>query len=57
MERESRILAAWQGGHRESSAIVKQVYTDVSPALHGLAERSVIAHAGEIKEEGKLATD
>ena len=54
MERESRILAAWQSGHRESSAIMKEVYTDVAPAMHGLAERSVIAHLEKLREEGRL---
>jgi ribonuclease/clavin/mitogillin len=54
MQRESNILAAWQRGHREPSAIVKEVYTDVAPAMHGLAERSVIAHLEKLREEGKL---
>jgi ribonuclease/clavin/mitogillin len=54
MAREANILAAWRDGHREPSAIVKQVYTDVPPAMHGLAERSVIAHLEKLREEGKL---
>src|SRR2546421_5644891 len=54
MEREKKILAAWQRGHQQASAIVKDVYTDVPPAMHGLAERSVIAHLEKLREEGRL---
>jgi len=54
MEREAKILAAWQRGHREPGAIVKEVYTDVQPAMHGLAERSVIAHLEKLQEEGRI---
>ena len=55
MEREAKILAAWEKGHREPGAIVKDVYTDVAPAMYGLAERSVMAHLEKLKEEGRLA--
>jgi endoribonuclease LACTB2 len=52
--RESKILQAWEGGHREPSAIVKAVYTDVAPAMYGLAERSVIAHLEKLREEQRI---
>lgn len=52
--REKNILAAWQRGRHEPGAIVKEVYTDVSPAMHALAERSVIAHLEKLREEGKI---
>ena len=54
MDRERKILAAWESGHREPGAIVKEVYTDVAPAMHGLAERSVIAHLEKLREEGMV---
>jgi glyoxylase-like metal-dependent hydrolase (beta-lactamase superfamily II) len=54
MERENNVLEAWRRGRSEPSAIVKEVYTDVPPALHGLAERSVIAHLEKLREEGQL---
>jgi hypothetical protein len=54
MDRERKVLAAWQRGIREPEAIVRDVYTDVSPALHGLAERSVIAHLEKLREEEKI---
>jgi len=52
--RERKILAAWEQGFHEPAAIVKQVYTDVAPAMHSLAERSVVAHLEKLKEEGFL---
>jgi glyoxylase-like metal-dependent hydrolase (beta-lactamase superfamily II)/8-oxo-dGTP pyrophosphatase MutT (NUDIX family) len=54
MNRERRILAAWQSGYRDSGSIVKEVYTDVAPTMHGLAERSVEAHLQKLREENKL---
>jgi endoribonuclease LACTB2 len=54
MDREKKILAAWQSGHREPSAIVKEVYTDVPPTMHALAERSVIAHLEKLREESRI---
>jgi ribonuclease/clavin/mitogillin len=54
MEREKKILAAWQRGHHQPSAIVKDVYTDVAPAMYGLAERSVLAHLEKLREEGTI---
>jgi ribonuclease/clavin/mitogillin len=54
VDREKNILAVWRRGSREPSAIVKEVYTEVPPAMHGLAERSVIAHLEKLREEGQL---
>ncbi len=53
-EREKNILAAWTRGTRDLSGIVKEVYTDVPPAMHALAERSVMAHLQKLKEERRL---
>ena len=54
MEREKKILAAWKQGHQDSAAIVKEVYTDVAPAMHSLAERSVLAHLEKLREENYI---
>ena len=54
INRERKILAAWQNGRRAPQAIVKEVYTDVAPAMHGLAERSVIAHLEKLREEKRI---
>ena len=54
LERERRILAAWQQGTHEPAGIVREVYTDVPAAMHGLAERSVIAHLEKLREENRI---
>jgi glyoxylase-like metal-dependent hydrolase (beta-lactamase superfamily II) len=54
VQRENMILAAWERGHREPSDIVKEVYTDVSPAMYGLAARSVLAHLEKLTEERRI---
>ena len=54
IQRETNILKAWQSGKREPREIVKEVYTDVAPAMHALAERSVMAHLEKLREEGKI---
>lgn len=54
MDRERKILAAWQRGHHDTASIVKEVYTDVAPAMHGLAERSVSAHLEKLTEERRI---
>jgi glyoxylase-like metal-dependent hydrolase (beta-lactamase superfamily II)/8-oxo-dGTP pyrophosphatase MutT (NUDIX family) len=54
LDRERKILAAWERGRRAIADIVKDVYTDVSPAMHGLAERSVSAHLEKLREERKI---
>jgi len=54
MDREQKILSAWQRGLRQTSDIVPDVYTDVAPAMYGLAERSVTAHLEKLREEGKI---
>jgi glyoxylase-like metal-dependent hydrolase (beta-lactamase superfamily II) len=53
-ERERKILAAWEGGRRGAREIVEEVYTDVAPAMWGLAERSVTAHLEKLREEGRI---
>jgi glyoxylase-like metal-dependent hydrolase (beta-lactamase superfamily II)/8-oxo-dGTP pyrophosphatase MutT (NUDIX family) len=52
--RENRILEAWNQGAKDIREIVKHAYTDVAPAMHGLAERSALAHLEKLREEGRL---
>ena len=54
MDREGKIFAAWQRGHHQPAAIVREVYSDVSPAMYTLAERSVVAHLEKLKEERRI---
>lgn len=52
--REAKILNAVREGASTPGDIVSAAYTDVSPALYGLAERSTIAHLEKLEEEGAV---
>jgi glyoxylase-like metal-dependent hydrolase (beta-lactamase superfamily II)/8-oxo-dGTP pyrophosphatase MutT (NUDIX family) len=54
LEREKQILEAIANGAKTAGEIVKRVYTDVSPALYALAEKSVAAHLEKLREEKKF---
>jgi len=51
LEREKQILEAMKNGAKAAREIVERVYTDVSPALYALAEKSVEAHLEKLREE------
>jgi endoribonuclease LACTB2 len=51
LEREKRIIDAMKNGAQTPREIVKIVYTDISPALFELAEKSVLAHLEKIQAE------
>ena len=57
LQRESKILNAWDRGLREVHEIVRVVYTDVDPAMFGLAARSVTAHLEKLREEKRILLD
>ena len=52
--RENKILAAVEAGAALPHEIVEAAYTDVNPAMYGLAERSTIAHLEKLEEEGRV---
>ncbi len=56
LERERSILEAVRAGATTPKEIVAQVYTDVSPKAHAMAERAVIAHLEKLRDEGLLPT-
>src|SRR5437870_3073371 len=53
--RENKIFAAVQAGASLPHEIVEAAYTDVHPSMHGLAERSTVAHLEKLEEEGRIA--
>jgi ribonuclease/clavin/mitogillin len=53
-ERESQILAAVAEGVDRPAAIVSQVYAGVEPALHQLAELTVVAHLEKLVNERQI---
>lgn len=52
--REDKILAAIKAGASSPHEIVEAAYTDVNPALWGLAERSTVAHLEKLEEESRV---
>jgi endoribonuclease LACTB2 len=55
LERETNIMRAVQAGASTAQEIVAQVYTDVSPKLHAMAGRAVVAHLEKLLEDNLLA--
>src|SRR5262245_32913082 len=55
--REAKILAAVKAGAESPQKIVEAAYTDVNPALYGLAERSTLAHLEKLEAEGRVANN
>jgi glyoxylase-like metal-dependent hydrolase (beta-lactamase superfamily II)/8-oxo-dGTP pyrophosphatase MutT (NUDIX family) len=53
--RENKILEAIRAGAETPTEIVEAAYTDVSPALYGLAERSTLAHLEKLEEEARVS--
>jgi len=52
--REERILEAVRSGTGLPHEIVPLAYTDVAPAMYGLAERSTVAHLEKLEEDGRI---
>ncbi|HEY3027029.1 MAG TPA: MBL fold metallo-hydrolase [Pyrinomonadaceae bacterium] len=57
LEREANILRAVQSGAATPSQIVVKVYSDVSPKLHTMAERAVLAHLEKLEADGLVKRD
>jgi ribonuclease/clavin/mitogillin len=55
LERERKILAAVQSGCATPAAIVANVYTDVSPKAHAMAERAVLAHLEKLEADALVS--
>lgn len=54
LRREAKVLAALPGGQPATlPRLVQRVYDDVSPQLHSLAERSLLAHLLKLEAEGR----
>ncbi|HXG86215.1 MAG TPA: MBL fold metallo-hydrolase [Pyrinomonadaceae bacterium] len=54
-KRERKIIEAIETGAKSSGEIVEKVYTDISPDLRMLAEKSVEAHLEKLEIEKKTA--
>ena len=52
--REGQILDALEAGLHTIPEMVKQIYVDVSPSLHGAAAQSVESHLRKLQREGRV---
>lgn len=57
LEREQNVLRAIRNGATSPKEIVAQVYTDVSPKAHAMAERAVLAHLEKLLAEELISRD
>jgi ribonuclease/clavin/mitogillin len=55
LEREANIFQAVRDGAGTPHEIVARVYTDVSPKLHAMAERAVVAHLEKLEADNFLS--
>ncbi|TBA89017.1 MBL fold metallo-hydrolase [Rhizobium ruizarguesonis] len=57
LRREQAVLARVQAGDRGIAEMVKVIYRDTDPKLHGAAALSVLAHIENLMERGEIAAD
>ncbi|MGR9127880.1 MBL fold metallo-hydrolase [Rhizobium leguminosarum] len=57
LRREQAVLARVQAGDTQIAEMVKVIYRDTDPKLHGAAALSVLAHIENLMERGKIAAD
>jgi glyoxylase-like metal-dependent hydrolase (beta-lactamase superfamily II) len=55
LDREGEILAALNAGPATPSGLTAMIYTDVAPALLGMAQRNVLAHLIDLTQRRKAA--
>ncbi|MGO7975622.1 MBL fold metallo-hydrolase [Rhizobium ruizarguesonis] len=57
LRREQAVLARVEAGDRQIAEMVKVIYRDTDPKLHGAAALSVLAHIEDLLERGEIAAD
>ncbi|MBY5413125.1 MBL fold metallo-hydrolase [Rhizobium leguminosarum] len=57
LKREQAVLARIQAGDQRITEMVKVIYRDTDPKLHGAAALSVLAHIEDLLERGEIAAD
>ncbi|EJC69867.1 Zn-dependent hydrolase, glyoxylase [Rhizobium leguminosarum bv. viciae WSM1455] len=57
LRREQAVLARIQAGDQRIAEMVKVIYRDTDPKLHGAAALSVLAHIEDLLERGEIAAD
>ncbi|MGR9392119.1 MBL fold metallo-hydrolase [Rhizobium leguminosarum] len=57
LRREQAVLARVRAGDTQIAEMVKVIYRDTDPKLHGAAALSVLAHIENLMERGEIAAD
>ncbi|MBX5012687.1 MBL fold metallo-hydrolase [Rhizobium lentis] len=57
LKREQAVLARVSAGDSGIAEMVKAIYRDIDPKLHGAAALSVLAHIEDLVERGEIAAD
>ncbi|MGO7300145.1 MBL fold metallo-hydrolase [Rhizobium ruizarguesonis] len=57
LKREQAVLARIRAGDRGIAEMVKAIYRDTDPKLHGAAALSVLAHIEDLLDRGMIAAD
>ncbi|MDU0364840.1 MBL fold metallo-hydrolase [Rhizobium sp. 25PS6] len=57
LKREQAVLARIRAGDGRIAEMVKVIYRDTDPKLHGAAALSVLAHIEDLLERGEIAAD
>ncbi|NKK96539.1 MBL fold metallo-hydrolase [Rhizobium leguminosarum bv. viciae] len=57
LRREQAVLARVRAGDTQIAEMVKVIYRDTDPKLHGAAALSVLAHIEDLLERGEIAAD
>ncbi|MGO7672363.1 MBL fold metallo-hydrolase [Rhizobium ruizarguesonis] len=57
LRREQAVLVRVQAGDQRIAEMVKVIYRDTDPKLHGAAALSVLAHIEDLLERGEIAAD
>ncbi|MGR9055056.1 MBL fold metallo-hydrolase [Rhizobium leguminosarum] len=57
LKREQAVLARVRAGDTQIAEMVKVIYRDTDPKLHGAAALSVLAHIEDLLERGEIAAD
>ncbi|MGO7535238.1 MBL fold metallo-hydrolase [Rhizobium leguminosarum] len=57
LRREQAVLARVRAGDTQIAEMVKLIYRDTDPKLHGAAALSVLAHIEDLLERGEIAAD
>jgi glyoxylase-like metal-dependent hydrolase (beta-lactamase superfamily II)/8-oxo-dGTP pyrophosphatase MutT (NUDIX family) len=52
--REERVIAVWEGGLREPSSMLDEVYPELASSARPLAERQIVAHLTRLERMGRL---